>query len=141
MKFDNAAECCKVDVTVHCRKVGASGKFYDKVFRVRYTKPDAYESEHRMLVHNWIVDYGKDWELHHVVSGSSTGTRVNNFVHDYFIVEVPEDVSDDMAYRLQIAISEANEDSELYCVPANWVARHVADETYEVIRTRKETGK
>jgi hypothetical protein len=49
-------------------------------------------------------------------------------VYDYYIVDVPGDLADTIEDLGQAAINEAAERARLYCMPCNWIAKHVGGE-------------
>jgi hypothetical protein len=56
------------------------------------------------------------------------------YVYDYYEVDVPGDLSDDMTVLAEQAITEARERTKLYCMPALWTATRISGEIgdYEV---------
>jgi len=72
-----------------------------------------------------------------------TGRRI---ITDRYTVDVPGDCSDSITELGDLAIHEAQERARLYCIPAEWEARHVSGEVgdfyvrFTVLRRRRFHG-
>lgn len=59
---------------------------------------------------------------------------------DYYTVNIPRDLTDDIKFAGQQAVTEAEEKTRLYCIPATWEATLVDttmnDYIFRVRRTR-----
>lgn len=53
---------------------------------------------------------------------------MSKFQYDYYDVCVPGDLSDDMKVLGNQAITEAEQRTKLYCVPAVWTATRISGE-------------
>lgn len=49
-------------------------------------------------------------------------------VTDRYRVAVPGDASDTLEYLARLAIDKARERTRLYCIPAEWRAKHISGE-------------
>ena len=59
---------------------------------------------------------------------------------EVFIVEVPEDISDDPAERIRLALQEAGERAITHVVPCYWQLVSVSGDIYRVARCSRVTG-
>ncbi len=65
-------------------------------------------------------------------------------VRDYYVIDVPGDLSDDMDVILDQAITEAREKARLYCMPAEWTATRISGEIGDnsiMVRVRRKRNK
>lgn len=64
------------------------------------------------------------------------------YVYDYYEVDIPGDLSDDIKVLAEQAITEARERTKLYCMPAVWTATRISGEVgdwnvrFRVVRKR-----
>jgi hypothetical protein len=62
---------------------------------------------------------------------------MKRYVYDYYEVEIPGDLSDDLTVLAEQAITEAREKTRLYCMPALWTATRISGEVGDwVVRFR-----
>lgn len=66
----------------------------------------------------------------------------SKYRYDYYQIDIPGDLSDNLEDLANQAIVEAREKAKLYCMPALWTAQHVSGEvgdfnvTFRVCRKR-----
>jgi len=134
---DKAAESCRINVKIRCRKLGIphSGPLESKVFLVRWTASATNQKAvGHMLRDNFLADYGDTYIFFGILY------RDDEIVEESFRVELPTDLTDGQTADQNegMAINEAREMAKLYCTPCSWMVTKLDNEDYWVTRIRKD---
>lgn len=66
---------------------------------------------------------------------------MRQFRYDYYVVSVPRDCADTIEELAQIAVSQAEENTRLYCIPCIWEAKLICgdlESTNVVFQVRRK---